>query len=314
MEIIHVTNTNRQTTLLKVKPCVMALGFFDGVHLGHQQVIKEAKKQAGEKKLPLAIMSFFPHPKEVLSNGKKIVPYLMPLTDKQKIFKKLGADVFYIVQFNAEFASLSPKQFVQSYLLDFGAIQVVAGFDFTYGCRGEGNMTRIKSDSDGRIAGIMVNKIEFEGEKISSTLIRDLIFLGELEKIPRYLGDYYQIKGRVRLTKHNADILVNPYYLLPASGFYEVTVTNKLKTLKLTAFVFNGMLKLLFPHGQRFPFKECEIIRLYWNKRLTNGFSNQIDGRQEGAGSNGILASVPNSLDLDGRMGQHLQKWSLMKS
>ncbi|WP_215017564.1 FAD synthetase family protein [Bacillus sp. ISL-75] len=313
MEIIHVTNTNRQNTLLKAKPCVMALGFFDGVHLGHQQVIKEAKKQAEEKKLPLVIMSFFPHPKEVLSNGKKIVPYLMPMTDKQKIFKKLGADVFYIVQFNTEFASLSPKQFVQRYLLDFGVKQVVAGFDFTYGCRGEGNMTRIKSDSDGRIDGIKVNKIEFEGEKISSTLIRNLIFSGELEKIPRYLGDYYQIKGRVGLNKHNADILVNPYYLLPASGIYEVTVTNKLIASKLTALVFNGMLKLLSLYEQRFPFKENETIRLYWNKRLPKEISNQEDVSQELIGSSGIPGSVPNSLSPGGRKVHRLHLPSLLK-
>jgi riboflavin kinase/FMN adenylyltransferase len=285
LEIIHVTNSNRRRTLLKAKPCVMALGFFDGVHLGHQQVIKEAKRHADEQKLPLMIMSFFPHPKEVLSNGKRVVPYLMPLSDKQKIFEKLGAERFYVVQFNAEFVSLSPKQFVQSYLLDFGAKLVVAGFDFTYACRGEGNIDRIKSDSDGKIEGIKVNKIEFEGEKISSTLIRKLIFSGELEKIPRYLGDYYQIKGRVRLKKQNADIFVNPYYLLPASGIYEVTVTNKQVISKQTAFVLNGMLKLFSPHGQRFPFKESETIRLYWNKRLTYGFSNQEDVCQELMGS-----------------------------
>jgi riboflavin kinase/FMN adenylyltransferase len=285
LEIIHVTNTNRQRTLLKAKPCVMALGFFDGVHLGHQQVIKEAKRQADEKKLPLVIMSFFPHPKEVLSNGKKVVPYLMPLTDKQKIFEKLGADTFYLVQFNAEFASLSPKQFVQSYLLDFGAKQVVAGFDFTYGYRGEGNMDRIKSDSDGRIDGIKVKKQEFEGEKISSTLIRKLIFSGEMEKIPRYLGDYYQINGRVRLNKQNADILVNPYYLLPASGIYEVTVINKQVTVKQTVLVNNGIIKLILPHGQRFPFIDSETVRLYWHKRLPKEFSNQVNVKQELIGS-----------------------------
>ena len=71
----------------------------------------------------------------------------------------------------------------------------MAGFDFTYGCRGEGNMTRIKSDSDGRIDGIKVDKIEFEGEKISSYLIRHLILSGELERIPPYLGMFIKLRA-----------------------------------------------------------------------------------------------------------------------
>lgn len=76
--------SNRETYLNQAKPCVMALGFFDGVHIGHQEVIKTAKRAADKKDLPLVVMSFFPHPKEVLSREKKIFPYLMPLDEKQK--------------------------------------------------------------------------------------------------------------------------------------------------------------------------------------------------------------------------------------
>ncbi|WP_203557409.1 FAD synthetase family protein [Bacillus sp. B15-48] len=268
MEFIHVTSTNRRQTLLKAKPCVIALGFFDGVHLGHQQVIKEAKKQADLRGLPLKIMSFFPHPKEVLINGKKSVPYLMPIAEKQKIFEKLGADCFFLIQFDAEFAALSPKEFVQNYLLDFGAKQVVAGFDFTYGHRGEGNMDRIKDDSEGKIEGFKVKKQEYEGEKISSTLIRNLILTGEIEKIPQYLGDFYQIEGKVRVTNQDAMMMIHPYYLLPAPGFYEVTVTNQQLTTKYPALVGNGKIKFLLYHKQSFPFEQGETIRVCWQKRL----------------------------------------------
>lgn len=272
MEVIHVSNNNRKLTLSKAKPCVMALGFFDGVHLGHQHVIKEAKRKADEKKLPLMIMSFFPHPKEILSNGKKIVPYLMPLTEKQKIFKQFGAEVFYLVQFNSEFASLSPKQFVRNYLLDFEAKQVVAGFDFTYGNRGEGNMDRMKADSNGKIDAIKVKKIEFNGEKISSTLIRHYILSGEVEKIPHYLGDSYQIEGR--LLNNSGDILVKPYYLLPESGTYEVIVSNNQRSLNHPALVMNGDLKLDLSQEPRIPFIENETIRISWIKRLPGGLDS----------------------------------------
>src|SRR5436190_24081178 len=84
LKVIHLTMSNRATYLNQAKPCVMALGFFDGVHLGHKEVIKEAKIAADKRNLPLVVMSFFPHPKEVLTNGKKMFPYLMPLDEKQK--------------------------------------------------------------------------------------------------------------------------------------------------------------------------------------------------------------------------------------
>jgi riboflavin kinase/FMN adenylyltransferase len=278
LEFIHVTSNNREQTLLSVKPCVMALGFFDGVHLGHQQVIKEAKKAAEEQELPLVIMSFFPHPKEVLSNGKKIIPYLMPMNEKRRIFEELGADYFYLIEFTKEFAGLSPRKFVQTYLLDFGAKLVAAGFDFTYGHRGEGNVDTLISDSDGKIKGIKVDKIECEGEKISSTLIRNLVLAGEMEKIASYLGNDYQIKGRIVFRKKHVEVILHPYYLLPASGWYEVTVNLHKETTTQIAVVHDGKLTLL--QGQGFPFYEWESVRLYWKKRLPKGFVHEKVSRQ----------------------------------
>lgn len=272
LDFIHVTSNNREQTLLRKKPCVMALGFFDGVHLGHQQVIKEAKRIAEEQELPLVIMSFFPHPKEVLSDGKKIIPYLMPMNDKRKIFEDLGADYFYLIEFTKEFAALSPSAFVQTYLIDFGAKQVVAGFDFTYGHRGEGNMDTLKSDSDGKIEGVKVDKIEWEGEKVSSTLIRQLVLAGEMERIPSYLGAEYQSEGRIIFRKNQVEVVLHPHYLMPASGWYEVRVNLHLETTTQIAVVRDGRIMILSPQGQVFPFFEWETVRLSWKKVLPNGF------------------------------------------
>ena len=278
MEFIHVTSNNREQTLLRTKPCVVALGFFDGVHLGHQQVIKEAKSVAEEQELPLVIMSFFPHPKEVLSNGEKIIPYLMPMTEKRRIFEELGADYFYLIQFTKEFAALTPREFVQTYLLGFGAKQVVAGFDCTYGHMGEGNMDTLKSDSDGKIEGIKVEKIEWEGEKISSTLLRQLVLSGEMERIASYLGNDYQTEGRIRFYKNHVEVVLQPHYLLPAPGWYEVTVTLHPETTTHIAVVHDGRITLL--QGQGFPYYEWENVRLSWKKVLPKKFVHEEVPRQ----------------------------------
>lgn len=273
LEVVHVSNENRHLTLSKTKPCVMALGFFDGVHLGHQQVIKEAKKIADKQKLPLMTMSFFPHPKEVLSNGKETVPYLMPLKDKEMVFRKLGINTFYMVQFDPALAALSPTQFVKDYLLDFDAKQVVAGFDFTYGSGGSGNIDRIKVDSEGKIEGVKVKKVEFQGEKISSTLIRNKILSGEVEKIPHYLGDYYQIEGRVSKVAPHIEISMGPYYLLPASGMYDVTISNDHESFSQKIVVNDDKIKFVSEHRNIFPIRKSDHIRIQWNKRLPDEWS-----------------------------------------
>lgn len=165
METIYLNPGNKALWQERAKPNVMALGFFDGVHKGHREVIRTALAKAKEKKLLLSVMSFFPHPKTVLSNGKKRVDYLMPLSEKRKVLSQLGVDIFYIVEFDHEFSALSPETFVQKYLINLGVVHAVAGFDYCYGRMGTGNMDRLKADSGGLLEVTKVNKVECNGEK-----------------------------------------------------------------------------------------------------------------------------------------------------
>ncbi len=201
----------------------------------------------------------------------------MSLENKQKTLEKLGADTFYIVQFDAEFASLSPEQFVLDYLIGFGAKQVVAGFDFTYGYRGKGNMDRILADSNGGIEGIKVGKVEFNGEKISSTLIRELINLGKVEQIYKYLGKPYQTEGKITLNKKNGEVLVHSQNLLPGEGIYEVKVSNGRANWKQVVLVSSGAVKLILPKIPKYLLAEHERLQITWNKRLQNGLSSPIE-------------------------------------
>jgi riboflavin kinase/FMN adenylyltransferase len=267
LEVIYVNNNNRESYLSKNEPCVIALGFFDGVHLGHQQVIKTAKRVADENQLMLACMTFFPHPKEVLKKEKKAVQYLMPIAEKQRILRELGIKKFYIVQFDPEFASLTPKQFVKKYLIDFGVKYVVAGFDFTYGSYGEGHMDRMKDDSNDMLGVIKVEKVEFDGEKISSTLIRKLICSGKMELIPRYLGKDYQIEGKVSLKEEKVEVIVEAYYLLPPPGVYIVTVSNGKEAWKQEALVAHEANKLILSSNHR-SLADTQYVYVGWVKRL----------------------------------------------
>lgn len=220
METIYINRDNLADCQEKAEACVMALGFFDGLHYGHREVIKSALQKAKEKGVQLAVMSFFPHPKSVLSNGKKHIDYLMPLSVKEKILRGLGVDTFYIVEFTREFAALSPEQYVKNYLVNLGVIHAVAGFDFTYGSRGIGNLERLQDDSGGIIEVTKVEKVACRGEKISSTSIRERLAAGNVEELPDFLGCCYEIEG----IWDGESLKLNPYYTLPAPGKYSVTI------------------------------------------------------------------------------------------
>jgi riboflavin kinase/FMN adenylyltransferase len=268
LEVIYLNYSNRHLFLSENEPSVLALGFFDGVHLGHRQVIKEAKKIADDQQLQLACMSFFPHPNEVLKRDKN-VQYLMPMGVKQQVLKKLGVKKFYIVEFNQEFASLSPEQFVQHYLLDFNVNFAVAGFDFTYGKYGKGNIDRIKEDSNHMITGIKVEKVDCEGEKISSTLIRKLITLGKMEIVHRYLGEHYQIKGKITSIGNTVEVTASPCYLLPPPGVYEVRISKEDWTMNQVVLVTRDNSKILISPHYKGLVTEKEEIHIEWIKRLS---------------------------------------------
>lgn len=143
----------------------MALGYFDGVHLGHQKVIGTAKQIAEEKGLTLAVMTFHPHPSHVLGRDKEPKDLITPLEDKINQIEQLGTEVLYVVKFNEVFASLSPKQFIDQYIIGLNVQHAVAGFDFTYGKYGKGTMETMPDDLDGKAGCTMVEKLTEQDKK-----------------------------------------------------------------------------------------------------------------------------------------------------
>ncbi|RAK14957.1 riboflavin kinase/FMN adenylyltransferase [Anoxybacillus vitaminiphilus] len=205
-------------------PTVAALGFFDGVHLGHQKVIQTAKKLAEKIGLKTAVISFFPHPKEIIGKTGERVHYLLPPAEKAKKFSRLGVDYFYLIRFTPEFARVESKDFVQKYLIPLQIKHVVAGYDFTYGRKGKGNLDTMEEESGYSITVTKVENVERNDEKISSTLIRNKIQLGFMEALPNYLGEFYETKGKMVCTEGKAELIWDRYYMLPPEGCYDVAI------------------------------------------------------------------------------------------
>ncbi|WP_407891037.1 riboflavin biosynthesis protein RibF [Lacticaseibacillus sp. N501-2] len=179
-------------------PQVLALGFFDGVHRGHQAVISQAKQVANAKNLPLAVMTFDVHPAVIYQHKPADeVKYLSPRARKIDLMAMLGVDVLYFVHFTPEFASLAPQAFVDQYLVGLNAAVVVAGFDYTYGKKAIANMHTLPEFAQNRFEIIAVPAHLDDGEKISSTRIRKALDQGDVDLANRLLGYDYQTTGMV---------------------------------------------------------------------------------------------------------------------
>ncbi|WP_416150906.1 bifunctional riboflavin kinase/FAD synthetase [Salipaludibacillus sp. HK11] len=195
MEIIRLKHPHPP---LKLPSTAVALGFFDGVHRGHQKVIEVAKEEAMKRNHQSAVMTFFPHPKEVLRKEEaNNIEYLSPLPEKIQLIESLGVDYLFIVSFDRHFADLSPQQFVDQYLIDLNVKHVVAGFDYSYGRLGKGTMETLPFHSRDEIMQTTVGKVSQDNEKISSTEIRSALALGNMDKVNQFLGRNFIVEGQV---------------------------------------------------------------------------------------------------------------------
>lgn len=228
MDIIHLTYPEQPTE----DPAVIALGFFDGVHLGHQRVLQTAIEKSRELNLPVAVMTFDPHPKQVLGNGTEQILYITPLDRKLEKMAQLGIDRVYVIEFTVAFSELSPQDFVDHYLIAAGARHIVAGFDYSYGRFGAGKMATLDFHSRGRFDHTTVSEHQADDEKVSSTRIRRLLADGAVAEADLLLGEPYQTKGIVihgdargrQIGFPTANIRPEFGYVIPKLGVYATFV------------------------------------------------------------------------------------------
>ncbi|CAM3075959.1 bifunctional riboflavin kinase/FAD synthetase [Sporolactobacillus spathodeae] len=212
---------------------VVALGYFDGVHLGHQQVIQKAVSIAKEKGMESVVMTFYPHPSVVLKPSAKREGSLTPLEDKKHMIERLGVDLLLFVTFDLELSRLSPQEFVDGYLIAIHAKHIVAGFDYTFGRMAKGNMQNIGDYSRSMFGYTTIPRVERFGEKVSSTLIREYIQSGAVDEAAILLGRPYRTSGVVvhgdqrgrELGFPTANVETQADYLLPNQGVYAVRLT-----------------------------------------------------------------------------------------
>lgn len=185
------------------KPCALAIGNFDGVHLGHQALLKALKAVAIEQSLQTAVMTFEPHPREFFA-PETAPARLTSLREKLERFADAGVDVVYLCRFNHQFASLSSDAFIQEILMNsLNAKAILVGEDFRFGAGRRGGVVDIANAGLNLISLPQVNLSDDDiqslgdSERVSSTRVRNALEAGQLNVAKNLLGRPYSISGKV---------------------------------------------------------------------------------------------------------------------
>ncbi len=186
MKIIRNTN-------LEQLPCVVTIGNFDGVHLGHQALLTEVKKRAHDLKLESAVITFEPNPKDYFSQNKPQTR-ISSLREKIELFNEIKIDRVHIIKFNQEFSKVTSNEFISVLIKQLKVKEIVVGEDFCFGRGREGSIKQLSASS---MKLNIKNKILMDGKRISSTLIRNLLANDKLDEANKYIGRPYSISGKV---------------------------------------------------------------------------------------------------------------------
>lgn len=213
--------------------CVATIGSFDGVHLGHQAILRQLIEVSKQYNLPAVVIVFEPQPHEFFS-GDKAPARLMRLREKIQALLAAGVARVLCVQFNDTLRSLTAEAFIEKVLLDgLGIKHLVVGDDFRFGCDRRGDFALLQKIGSERGFGVTDTcTLEIDGERVSSTRIRHLLEMGDFAQAESLLGKPYSISGRIAYGQQLGRKLGVPTanvhlrrYRSPLHGVFTVTVT-----------------------------------------------------------------------------------------
>lgn len=215
-----------------LRGAIIALGNFDGFHLGHQAVVGRAVEIARERGCPAIVATFDPHPMRLF---RPDAPFfrLTTLDQRERLFAEAGADAMLVFHFTPELAGFSPDAFIAMLVERLGAQGVVTGSDFTFGKGREGTVAVLKTDggAKGLLAEAVAPVRDESGQIISSTRVRDALIAGDCEAATRLLSRPFAIEGPVIHGDKRGRTIGFPtanmemgHFLRPAYGIYAVRV------------------------------------------------------------------------------------------
>lgn len=241
----------------------LTIGNFDGVHLGHQQLLKQLKQKCADKSLVFAVVTFVPHPQKILHAERErylISSYLQ----RRKFLEESGVDYLVEIDFTRDFSTLSGEDFLNKYILTYPKIaEIYLGYDFAFGAHKQGSFDMVKQFCASK--NIIIEKqekFEFDNEVISSSRIRRAIDQGSVDEASKLLGrplclDGVVVKGEGRGRKigfPTANIQIASDSIVPKLGVY------------VTRTIYKGMIfKSITNIGKNPTFKDSDQVSIETN-------------------------------------------------
>ncbi|OBI10098.1 riboflavin biosynthesis protein RibF [Mycolicibacter heraklionensis] len=219
--------------------CVLTIGVFDGVHRGHAELISHAVKAGRARGVPTVLMTFDPHPMEVVYPGNHPAQ-LTTLARRAELVEQLGIDVFLVIPFTPEFMKLTPDRYIHQLLVeDLHVVEVVVGENFTFGRKAAGNVETLRRA--GEQFGFGVESVSLVAERaaadqsvtFSSTYIRSCVDAGDVAAAAEALGRPHRVEGLVvrgdgrgrGLGFPTANVAPSAFAAIPADGVYAAWFT-----------------------------------------------------------------------------------------
>jgi len=305
----------------KNEKLVLALGFFDGIHLGHRQLIKTAQKIAKEKNYKSGIMSFETHPLYTIFSA--YAPKLITTNEQKiKIAKSLGMDYVFINPFTEHLMHYEPEDFIEHYLMRlYNVRHLVVGYNYNFGYKGKGDINLLKKL--GERFGFEVTVVMpyiIDQTSVSSTIIREYISSGKVKRAQDFLGRPYTITGTIGKGKGlghqhavpTANLNIDKNIILPSSGVYYTTVHIGEET-------YDGLTNLGFnPTFEQHPYTIETYIydfdRDIYNKKIDLTFNEKIRGEIKFNSLDELFARIKQDIEYVNQKYRNVQqKGNLMK-
>jgi riboflavin kinase/FMN adenylyltransferase len=286
------------------EPTVVALGNFDGVHIGHQELLQKGLQKAKTLNIKLSVLLFDPHPLKVLFPDRNL-NLLTGKEERLRLFEEIGVDQVFLFPFTPEFAETSPREFVEKILLRLGSKHIVVGFNYSFGCRGKGNPADLEKfgiDYGFSVEVIQAQKIH--NQIISSTEIRKYLLNGEIKMAKEMMGRSPRLCGKVihgdergrDLGYPTANIITDKDILIPKNGVYAVTSNIEGK-------IYGGMMNI----GIRPTFKDSQerTIEIHflnyqgnlYDKELIINIEGRLRAERKFNGRDEIVAQLKKDKD-----------------
>lgn len=223
MQILKHTNE-----LPKGKAYALTIGNFDGVHIGHQNLLKNLLKDASNNERDLVVVTFVPHPLTILKNAKGFL--LNSYEERRELLEEVGVKFLVELTFTRDFSTLTPEQFLEGYVLNNSDIKAFyLGYDFAFGQNKKGNHEFVQNYCKAKEIEVFIQEKFQEGDQaFSSTLVRECLKNGKTLEVRKYLGRPYFLKGRVikgagrghQIGFPTANIPIDFYRIPPQNGVY----------------------------------------------------------------------------------------------